>query len=104
VSSEAAKKVGFESVLEDIDGVEAKVAVALATMNLDDFPRMLAWGEGLDSILLLPLSVLTGRTGEERKPAVVDWPSPLEGSGRQCLSVVANFWLGCVSSISPELE
>jgi len=112
VSHEAAKKLGFQYIVDELESLKS-VAAVLPTLSLDEFPRMMAWSEGLDSVLLFPLSVITesgiGRKDEneeERKKkemavAVVEWP---EGSHRRCLSVVANFWLGCVSSIPPDLE
>jgi hypothetical protein len=110
VSHDAAKKLGFDFIINELESL-GSVAAVLPSMSLDDFPRMMSWSEGLDSVLLLPLSVITdggigrkkGEKEEERekKATVVEWP---EGSNRWCLSAVANFWLGCVSSIPPDLE
>ncbi|KAH7616649.1 hypothetical protein Ndes2526B_g08746 [Nannochloris sp. 'desiccata'] len=113
VSNEAAKKLGLDYIVNEIERVGSIMTGVLPTLSLDQFPRMLVWSEGLDSILLLPLSIITnngtGRKGEKKEErgeklmaaAVVEWP---EGSSRRCLAVVANFWLGCVSSVPPELE
>ena len=55
VSIESAKKLGLESiVVAELESIES-VAGVLPNLSLDEFPRMLAWSEGLDSILLLPL-------------------------------------------------
>jgi hypothetical protein len=115
VSREAANKLRLGNITTEIETVEASVGVVLPTLSSDEFPRMLAWSEGLDSVLLLPLSILSVapssivggssiENGKEKPTGaakVVEWP---EGSGRLCLSAVANFWLGCVSPIPPELE
>jgi hypothetical protein len=108
VVSEAANKLGQSSILTEIESVDSSMVEVLHRLRLDEFPRMLAWSEGLDSVLLIPLSVIAGEhEGEEEgkkamtAAAEVEWPL---GSGRLCLSVVANFWVQCVSSIPPELE
>lgn len=93
-AGEAAVQVGLPLAAE-LRALDA-AAVAAPGMSLDDFPRMLAWSEGLDGVTLVPLTAF----GEGAVPVpCVDWPP-----GRVTLAPVANFWLGCVSSVAPELE
>jgi len=78
---------------EELGAVEA-ASVTCAAMSLDEFPRMLAWCEGLDALTLLPLSVFKslrhGRWGGD--------------PGRACMVCLANFWMFCVSQECPELD
>lgn len=78
---------------EEMDAVHA-APHTLSAMSLDDFPRLLAWCDGLDALTLLPLSVLP----------LVPTAAALGLDRRPCWVPLMNFWLGCVSSQEPELD
>ena len=100
--------------IEVIEGAEA----LLQKLSQDDFPRMLAWSEGLEGVTLIPISALqasessdefgiesaAGGVGGENGSfesflPLVEWTD-----GRPSLAIGANFWRGCVSPVDPELE
>ena len=70
-----------------------RAPAALAGLSPDDFPRILAWADGLCGLTLLPLSLFEG---------VVPAASWLDG--RPCLVPLANLWLHRVSPAPPQLD
>ena len=95
----AAERLGIPLLFE-LQRLE-KVEAVLPSLSMDEFPRMLVWNEGLDALTLIPYIAFEGSEGEQHHQQLrtIDWPE-----GRQTLSDVAHFWLGCVSAVAPDLE
>lgn len=92
---EAACPAGGAGSPAAVQGLLQSTAAQLQAMNPDDFPRMLAWSEGLCGLTLLPLSLFEGVL------PVAAWEAL---AGRPCLVPLANLWLHCVSSRAPQLD
>lgn len=87
---------GASGALPALLGAVEGAPAALEALSLDEFPRLLAWSEGLCGLTLLPLSLF----GDSAR-AAAPW---LAMGGRPCLVPLANLWLHRVSRVPPQLD
>lgn len=98
-----ASKRRMPELEEQLEVVAGRAPEVLASLSMDEFPRMLAWSEGLDALTLLPISGVFNGCSSGCVPKSVEWPP---GRGRQCLRVLVSFWSGCGigNHLPPDLE